>query len=71
MNSKAEKEKAAAEDVRKREMESLSENKRRSDAGRDDITSSKPKKARNTGTETVAFLREKTLRDSELKKAEL
>ena len=70
VNTKAEKEKAAAEDVRKRAMESLSENKR-SDADRDDVTSSKPIKARNTGTETVAFLREKTLRDNEFKKAEL
>ena len=56
MNTKAEKEKAAAEDVRKTAMESPSENKRRSDADRDDVTCSKPKTAGNMEQKLLLFL---------------
>ena len=55
VNTKPGKEKAAAEDVRKRAMESLSENKRRSDADRDDVTSSKPKKSKKQEQKLLLF----------------
>ena len=55
-------------------MERLSETiKRRSSTRSDDcdITSSKQKKSRSSGTDTIPYLREKTEKDFELREEEL
>ena len=69
-SKKIDDEKAAAEDVRKRSMERLSETRKRlkSDTSDDDYVE---KKRRSSGTDTIAYLREKSERDFQLREEEM
>ena len=72
-NKKLDKERQEAEETRWLLMEHLSETqKRRSNSDDDfDVTSPKQKKSRSSGTDTIAYLREKTEKDFELRAEEL
>ena len=69
-NKKLDKERQEAEDYRWLSMERLSETqKRRSNSDNDfELTSPKQKKFRSSGTDTIAYLREKTEKDFKLKR---
>ena len=72
-NKKLDKERQDTEETRRLSMKRLSEtHKRRSNSDDDfDVTSPKQKKSRSSGTDTIAYLREKTEKDFELRAEEL
>ena len=67
---KIRKEQEQAKDVRLKAMESLSETKKRTDAG-DGASQPKPKKRRSNGTEMVAYLRERAVEENNLKEKDI
>ena len=72
-NKKLDKERQEAEETRRLSMEGLSETQKRSSNSDNDfdVISRKQKKSRSSGTDTIAYLREKTEKDLELRAVEL
>ena len=64
-------EKANAEEQRRKAMESLGETNQRTSRVVDEDEDSPPKKSRKTGSETMAYLREKCENEVELRKQQL
>ena len=64
-SQKAEKEKVAIEDVRKKALETLAETKKRKQQEGQEVK--RTKKSRTTGNETLAYLREKATKDHEVR----
>ena len=70
-NKKLDQEKLAAEETRRVSMERLSETKKRQNDSESDDISPKTKKSRSSGSDTVAYLRDKTDKDFVLRGEEL
>ena len=70
-NKKLDQEKFAAEETRRVSMERLSETKKRQIDDESDDSSPKTKKSRSSGSDTVAYLRDKTEKDFCLRGEEL
>ena len=68
---KGEEEKIAAEDIRKRSMERLSETKERLKNNGVDDEGVEKKRYRSSGNDTISYLREKSERDFKLREEEL
>ena len=67
-NEKSEREKEAAKDMRSQALETFAESKKRKDLQEND---SKSKKSRSSGSDTIAYLREKAERETEFKSEEI
>ena len=70
---KNEKDRQTAEDLRQQSLETFAETKKRKqkNGDSDDDASAKGKKARNSGSDTVVYLREKAAKEFELKQQKL
>ena len=70
-NKKLDQEKLAAEETRRVSVERLSETKKRQNDSESDDISPKTKKSRSSGSDTVAYLRDKTDKDFVLRGEEI
>ena len=71
-SEKVEADKLTAEDMRLQSLETFAKTrKRKRELGLDDDESPQPKKTRNSGTETLVYLREKSEKDFQIRKEEL
>ena len=68
-SQKAEKEKVAIEDVRKKALETLAETKKWKQQEGEEVK--RTKKSRTTGNEASAYLREKAAKDHEVRRLEM
>ena len=68
-SAKVEVEKCTAEDMRQKALETLSETMKRKEGSSE--TTKKVKRPRNTGSETLIYLREKVIKEHEIKMQEL
>ena len=70
-NQKKVTEKEAGESVRQQALETFKETQKRQNNDDEDSSASKPKKQRNTGSDTIAFLKEKMMFESSTRKEEI